>query len=93
MDNRITLNFRKSHSRTKWGGLRDGIGKTRVEGEWYCQICGGKCIEGSPIYLFEIFPKEYIRICSQCYHFYKMGFDTVKEIKKLMKITEDEFYL
>lgn len=90
MDNRI--NFRKGHSRTKWGGTRDGTGKPEIKGEWYCQSCGTKQVVESPVYLFEVFEKEYIRICSDCYHLHKLGIDMLNDLKKIMGVTKDWFY-
>lgn len=87
MDNRVDLpkikNFRKSHSRTKWGGVREGIGKPELETTWYCQICGVEQPLTIDPYLFEVFYNEHLRICPDCYNFFKQGFDDMKQIREM----------
>lgn len=49
-----------------WSKYGKKAKKTKHRDSWSCQACGKKMPSQLPGYLFEAFPREYIRICSDC---------------------------
>ena len=69
---------------SRWGGGRRGLIKSQSDPVWTCQSCGlDHPMTDSP-YMFELFPGEFIRICSRCLWLAKMNhaidFLTLKEL-------------
>lgn len=52
--------------RSKWGGARDTVIKEKITDRWHCQSCGSSEPEQLTPYLYEIAPREYIRVCALC---------------------------
>lgn len=59
--------------------------ETKKKKTWHCQICGKEIPSELPGYLFEAFPEEYIRLCSDCQNFVNSSkcFDLKKLIKEI----------
>ena len=53
---------------TKYGGAISGLKKERIEDHWYCQMCGDEIPKEIKPFLIEMFPGDFIRICSRCTH-------------------------
>lgn len=69
---------------SRWGGGRRGLIKADTNGEWYCQSCALPHAPEDKPYMFELFPGEFIRICSKCLWIAKVNhaidFLTLKEL-------------
>ena len=50
---------------SKWGGGNKGLVKESLD-EWACQACGEKQRRELPSYMLELWPREFVRICSKC---------------------------
>lgn len=49
------------------GGFK-GLVQQDKQAEWTCQACAKKQPLQMPSYMIEISPREYARICSECYN-------------------------
>lgn len=54
------------NSWSKYGSIN--IGTTKIDANWYCQICREEQPKGIEPYLFPITDREFLRICSKCEH-------------------------
>ena len=75
--NKIKYSWSKYGSRPK---------SAEKESSWHCQVCGKEMPSGLPGYMFEAFPGEYIRLCSDCQFFVtskkiSVLSDLMKEVK------------
>ncbi len=52
---------------SKYGGANYGLVTQEIHNTWYCQTCGEEQPEAIKPYMYEYFPRDYIRICSICY--------------------------
>jgi len=80
---------------SRWGGGRRGLIKSNGR-DWTCQSCGlTHSNEDSP-YMFELFPGEFVRICSKCLWLAKanqvVDFLILKELANRPKMWVDSFY-
>jgi len=56
---------------SRYGGGRRGLIKAKLD-TWTCQSCGLDHPTTDSPYMFEMFPGEFIRICSRCLWLAKM---------------------
>ena len=61
---------------SRYGGGRCGLIKAETDGKWTCQSCGIDHPNSDNPYMFELFPGEFIRICSKCIWLAKMNHAT-----------------
>lgn len=50
---------------SKWGGARQGLIREKTD-TWFCQVCGQEQPAELPPYFFQLYPKEYLKICAKC---------------------------
>lgn len=73
---------KKMYGWSKYGGARKGLVKEMLD-QWNCQCCGELQTSGLSAYMYEIFPLEYVRLCSKCWNMHvrtKFNFDALKLI-------------
>jgi phage FluMu protein Com len=63
-----TIVYRAKYSWTKYSATQPKLETPKKEA-WFCQICGKEIPSELPGYLFEAFPGEFIRLCSDCQNF------------------------
>lgn len=60
------LKGKKTGSWTKYGGAIHGLIKEKITEDWSCQLCGDTMPKEWSPFNFELYPKEFIRICNVC---------------------------
>ena len=70
---------KKMYGWTKHGGARHGLVKTNPN-IWYCQCCGQEQTKTLASYMYEVYPREYLRLCSRCWFEIKNG-SKLEEVK------------
>lgn len=80
---------------SRYGGGRNGLIKSK-EPTWFCQSCAVEHAEADSPYMFELFPGEFVRVCSQCLWLAKVNhaidFLTLKELVNRDKHQLDWWY-
>jgi len=81
---------------SRWGGGRKGLIKSNVGDSWTCQSCATDHTGQDSPYMFELFPGEYIRICSNCLRIAKImhavDFLTLKKMVNRKGMWIDSLY-
>ena len=60
------LRGKKSGKWSRYGGAVYGLVKEAIQDNWYCQVCGSENPKELKPFLFELFPGEFVRVCSLC---------------------------
>lgn len=74
---------------SKYGGGNHGLVTQDIHESWFCQTCGEEQPEAIKPYMYEYFPRDYIRICPICYaKTIVLKHPTVKQIISLARASQ-----
>lgn len=86
MANKVRSGGHISGAWSKYGGAIRGVEKESIQDEWFCQACAEKQPKDLPPFMFEFFPREYIRICGKCHNKVKiLNLINFNELKRVVE--------
>ncbi len=85
------LKGRRTGKWTKYGGAVHGLVKERIKGEWSCQMCAETMPMELKPFLFELYDRDYIRICNGCQHLVgkKKEATSILTFRRIIKIVRN----
>lgn len=77
---------KKTGAWTKYGGERYGLLHSQKNETWNCQSCGKEEPQGLPGFMLAVFPSEYVKICSSCFHLARIHGYSYRRVVSIVRV-------